>query len=362
MFSMKKAMLTEDEIKSAVPQILDLNMAFFTQQCLYTMVKLRIPDVIGAETLSMKEICQRLGENVDQDLLFRQMRLLAEVGIFVETASEDGENQYCYSLALQGKLLQTGVEGQPSMACGVHHLSEQPAWKAWATLPEITSGQAKGEVPFERANGQRDVPYYKEHPESGKPFYEFMSFFSYSELKGILDEFDWSAFNGKIVCDIAGCYGVVMKAVKEKFPDITTINFDLPEVIEKAESIPGVQMVAGDMFDSSTIPSCNVVFMKHILHDWYDEVCIKIMKSLHKALPSDGKVVICDAILPKPGVTNPIAKSQKNLDMLMAIFGGKERNQDQYRAIFEASGWKIDSVLPMTSGGPLTGIITTSKV
>ncbi|XP_066932387.1 uncharacterized protein [Clytia hemisphaerica] len=204
--------------------------------------------------------------------------------------------------------------------------------------------------------------YYKEHPESAEHFNEFMSFFSDGELRGILNDFDWSVFNGKQICDIGGCYGVVMKAVKEKFPDITTINFDLPEVIEKAESIPGVQIVAGDMFDSSTIPSCNVVFMKHILHNWDDEDCIKIIKSLHKALPSDGKVVICDAILPKSGVTNPIAKSQKALDMLMAIIGGRERNQDQWRAIFEASGLKIDSVLPMTSGGPLTGIIATSKV
>ena len=153
-----------------------------------------------------------------------------------------------------------------------------------------------------------------------------------------------------------------MKAVKGKFPDITTLNFDLPDVIGKAESIPGVQMVAGDMFNSSTIPQCNIVFMKHILHDWSDEDCIKIMKSLHKALPSDGKVVICDAILPEPGVSNPITKNQKALDVLMAVIGGKERNQDQWRAIFEASGWKIDSVLPMTSGGPLTGITTTSKV
>ena len=183
MFSTKKAILTEDEVKTGIPQILDLGMAYFTQQCLYTIVKLRIPDVIGAETLSMNEIYQRLGEKVDQDLLFRQMRLLAEVGIFVETASGDGGNQYCYSLALKGKLLQTGIEGQPSMACGMISWSEPSLWNAWSMLPEVTVDRNIGETAFQKANRKGIFQYYNENPESGEPFNEFMTFFSTGELR-----------------------------------------------------------------------------------------------------------------------------------------------------------------------------------
>lgn len=43
-----------------------------------------------------------------------------------------------------------------------------------------------------------------------------------------------------------------------------------------------VELVTGDFFDSSSIPKCDAIFMKHILHDWNDADCQKILKACHE--------------------------------------------------------------------------------
>lgn len=42
----------------------------------------------------------------------------------------------------------------------------------------------------------------------------------------------------------------------------------------------------GDFFDPSSIPKCDVIFMKHILHDWNDAKCKEILKACHEVLHS----------------------------------------------------------------------------
>lgn len=39
----------------------------------------------------------------------------------------------------------------------------------------------------------------------------------------------------------------------------------------------------GDFFDASTIPKCDCIFMKHILHDWKDDECKEILRASYKA-------------------------------------------------------------------------------
>jgi hypothetical protein len=65
-----------------------------------------------------------------------------------------------------------------------------------------------------------------------------------------------------------------MGALKSSFPNLECISFDLEEVvksIKEENKAPGINYVAGTFFDSKTIPKCDAVFLKAILHDWSDE-------------------------------------------------------------------------------------------
>ena len=112
----EKALLTPKEMETAIPALMALSQAHFTSQCLYTVVVLGVPDVIGSGTLSVAEIVSSLGCPVNEDLLLRQLRVAAVEGVLTETAGEPGE--FMYSLTVMGKLLQTGAP-QLSIACGV---------------------------------------------------------------------------------------------------------------------------------------------------------------------------------------------------------------------------------------------------
>jgi len=195
------------------------------------------------------------------------------------------------------------------------------------------------------------------------PFQELMAANSAGAIAGMVEGYDWSQLEGKRVCDIGGGYGEVMCAVKKKHPGIDAMSLDLGPVIDMVpEELEGVELVRGDMFDSSTIPpDCDVAFLRHIFHDWSSENCGHILHSLHKALPNHGKLLIVDAVLPKPGVTDPFTRVQKQVDMLMSLFGGQERTLDQWTALVDAHGWKIDSVVENMPSLNLDGIILCSK-
>jgi len=340
--------LSPEDIGPAVPFVLGVGQTHFVSQALYAMVKLGVPDIIGADAFTAKEIADKLPGTPNVEMLGRSLRMLEAVtGLFVETGSASGEAKFGLSKA--GALLQTGVEGQPSMACGILHWLEKPTWNAWAELPGYIAGE--GEVPYVAANGKGVFDFYAENPESAAPFNEFMTFFSLGEIPVVVEMYDWTPFEGKTVVDVGGNYGPVMGALKARYPSMTTISFDLPEVIEAAAEPPeGVELVGGNFFDGSTIPKTDgAIFMKHILHDWNDADSTKILQACKEALLPGGKVIIADAVLPDAGEASELKVPQTQLDCLMGVIGGKERTKAQWDALAAASGYSVESVMPSPS-------------
>lgn len=390
MMSAKKPLrLSPDEIDPAIPELLAIGQSHFISQTLYAMVKLGVPDAIGADTMTPEEIAKALPGKPNVDMLGRGLRLLSvATGLFIEEATKDDDDKASYSLSTTGALLQTKVEGQPSMACGMLHWLEKPYWDAWAALPDYIAGESK-EVPYKAATGDMVFDYYAKHPESAEPFNEFMSFFSMGEIPVVVEIFDWSPYDGKKVVDLGGSYGPVMGALKQKMPGITTVSFDLPEVIEAAgKGPPGVELVGGSFFDGSTIPKTDgALFMKHvralrlvpalpatsplrrcspptkssglprqtlldrrslspaqILHDWSDDDCLKILAACKEALEPGGKVIVADAVLDAPGKDSPLKVPQTQLDMLMGVIGGKERTLKQWEDLAAGAGFEVEQL------------------
>eukprot|EP00438_Fugacium_kawagutii_P036827 Skav228627 [mRNA] locus=scaffold2037:537361:538500:+ [translate_table: standard] len=358
----KKKVLKPEEIHTAASSLFSQGQAHFVGQCLYSITTLGVADVIGDETLSVKEICGRLGGSAREESLQRCLRLLAQNGLFKESAGPN--NTYQFSLTAEGALLQTNVPGQPSMACGILHFLEPAMWKAWMQLPDYVAGKSpQGKTCFEVANGDTMWDYYSKHETSSKAFNELMTVHSSKEIPLVLEMVPWKDYSGKRVMDIGGGHGAVMGAVKNDFPEVQTLSFDMPRVIESATggTPPGVEMIGGDMFDVASYPSkLDAIFMKHILHDWDDESCISILKACHGALNVGSKVFVADAIVPGPGETSSTLKAQLRLDILMMLlFEAKERTKDQWRSLAEASGFLVESF--QASPAPLCQLITLVK-
>lgn len=95
--------------------------------------------------------------------------------------------------------------------------------------------------------------------------------------------------------------------------------------------------------------------MQWILHDWSDEECVEILKNCKKAITSHGKkkgkVIIIDmVVVAEKNTNNKLIPSHSHLlwDMLMlALVGGKERDEKQWAQLFYKAGFGGYKIFPI---------------
>ena len=144
-----------------------------------------------------------------------------------------------------------------------------------------------------------------------------------------------------VIVDVGGLSGQVIHLLNEHLPTLKCINFDLPDVIEKVNPLPNIKMVAGDMFKVETLPKCDIIFTKYILHDWNDEKCIEFLQNFHKVLAQDGLFMSVSCHLPE-AAEERLRWSFGNDMTMMLLFGqARERTLTEYRYLFEKSGFKL---------------------
>nr|DAD24629.1 TPA_asm: hypothetical protein HUJ06_026093 [Nelumbo nucifera] len=118
----------------------------------------------------------------------------------------------------------------------------------------------------------------------------------------------------------------MLNFITSKYPQIKGINFDLPHIVADAPSYPGVEHVAGDMFEN------------FVLHDWSDEQCLKILKNCWKALPNSGKIIVVEYILPEARAAGiSVLPEVVDLIMLSQCPRGKERTYEEFEALAMSS-------------------------
>jgi len=250
-----------------------------------------------------------------------------------------------------GALLQTNVDGQPTFVSPLLHQFQDCTWDAWKYLPQVVAGTLTAPMggPFEVAHGEHVFDYFSAHPEHSKHQRDYMASICKREEAIILKTIPFADFVNKTLLDVGGGTGSMMGAVKSKFPDINCVTFDKPNVIESVTNPPeGVQMVAGDMYKAGDMPKADIILLKHILHNWCDEECNRILSSCKSALNENGKIFIIDCTLPNAGenTSDPNDKRRELiLDVRMMLIGGKERSYDEWYALAESTNLNVSEVL-----------------
>jgi hypothetical protein len=84
--------------------------------------------------------------------------------------------------------------------------------------------------------------------------------------------------------------------------------------------------------------------LKFILHDWDDERSVAILRACRRAVPDDGRLLVVELLLPR-GNAPSFAKTQ-DVNMLINL-GGRERTEDEYRALYAAAGFDLTRVIPV---------------
>jgi SAM-dependent methyltransferase len=309
---------------------------------IHAAAKLGVAAAIGDAPRAVTEVASAVGADVDS--LYRLMRALAGLGIFVEGPGRTFAHTPL-SLALR-----PGVPGSMHGLAAMTGLLHLRAW------PEIVHSVRTGETAFSKVFGKEIFAYVTSDAEAGQAFDDAMASYTAATSAAVVAGYDFSKFE-KIV-DVGGGNGALIAAILEKAPRAAGVTFDLPPSAERAKANLGArglagrcEVVGGDFFES--VPSGGDAYaLKMIVHDWDDARSIAILKNVRKAIRPDGRVLIMESVVdPTSGVGAPA----KLLDVNMLVMtGGRERTAEEYAALYRSSGFELLRVVP---AGPMLSVI-----
>ncbi|KAK1431450.1 hypothetical protein QVD17_07909 [Tagetes erecta] len=266
----------EDHFTYAMELVTTTSLAMVLVNTIKLKVLETIAEVGPNAQLSGHDIASRLSiHNQDAPgMLDRMLRLLASHSIVTCTEGvHELRHVRVYGLTPVAKYFipnEDGVSLGPLM-----ELSHEKVFiESWFELEDIV---LKGGVPFNKVHGAHAYEYPALDARFNKVFNEGMVNHSTIVMKEILKHYR-GFDNLTRVVDVGGGVGVTLSIIVSKHPVIEGINFDLPHVIQHAPIYPGIKHVGGDMFQD--VPQGDVIFMKWILHNWSDDLCVKLLKEL----------------------------------------------------------------------------------
>ncbi len=311
---------------------------YYISQALYVAAKLGIADVLKDGPCSCTELAQRPGTHAPS--LSRLLRLLVSVGVFAE--KEAGH----FGLTPIGAYLQMDIPA--SLRAIVLQFAGPWHQGSWSDL--LHSVQT-GEIAFDHRFGMSVFPYLTQHPDEAAIFDAAMTALSTQAAAAVVTAYDFSPF-GTIV-DVGGGHGALLRAILHATPAARGILFDLPHVVEGAK--PQIEaaglaerctIVGGDFFVS--VPSGGDAYvLSGVIHDWNDERSLMILKSCHRAMNKAGRLLLAELALPARIDQSPTSQIIFGSDVNMLVLaGGRERTEEEFRALFEAAGFKLTRIIP----------------
>jgi hypothetical protein len=306
-------------------------------QAIHVAATLGIADLLADGPRSSDELADSAG--ADPDALYRLLRALASVGVFRE---EEGRR---FALTPFGEYLRTDV---PDSLHGRAAFIGRPYfWQAWGHLLHSVR---TGENAFHDLHGQSVWDYREENPYESAIFDRTMASTTFGDLEPLLAAYDLGRF--ETIVDIGGGNGALLSALLQRYPQMQGVVFDQPAVVERAEeplraagTANRCRLVGGSFFES--VPgSGDAYILKHIIHDWEDEDSTRILQVVRGAIPDNGVVLLIEADLGPPNE----APASKFADLNMLVLpGGRERTLDEYGALLESAGFRLERATPTSS-------------
>jgi hypothetical protein len=266
--------------------------------------------------------------------IYRLLRALASVGVFEERAPR----QFAMT-PLAEPLRADSPESIRNMA---RFVGMPMTWRAWEPLTESVRTGKTGMSQIGIAN---PFEYLEQHPEEAAIFNAAMTDFSRQTAPAVAEAYDFGRFR-KLV-DVAGGHGALLSTVLDRYPLLHGLLFDMPQVIEGARAAlhTRCEAASGDFFQSLP-PGADGYMMKHIIHDWDDERAGTILRNVRGAIDPAGRLLVIEIVIPEGN--EPSFGKLLDLEML-AIPGGLERTEQEFRELFAASGFELTAVIPTRS-------------
>jgi len=324
---------------NAIEQIAQYSTGHWVSQMIYAFVKNGIGDAMekqAASALNIAQLCELKTEPT-----YRLLRALAPLGIVFQDEND------MFSLTDVGLFLTSkhplSLVDKVLLEASYEHVL------LWTHLAEFLKTEQA--APKKVFNLDSYFDLFEARPEHLDVFSKAMSSYTNDEIAMVMAMESLDLSNIHTLVDLGGSYGDLLKAILAKHTHIHGTLFDQKAVVEKVKKVQRLSIISGDFF--TEVPhNLDGYFLKHILHDWDDELCIKILSNINTVMKPDSKVFIAE-FGPIPSANEPHLSKLFDVHMMLCL-NGKERTQKQWHNLLEKSGFKISHI--HYSFGPLSVI------
>jgi hypothetical protein len=316
--------------------MLRLLTGYWISQSIHVVAVLGVADQLKDGPKSSNELAAATGAHAPS--LYRLLRALASTGVF----AEEGPDRFRLT-PLAECLLSDRPGSQRSLAI----MNGEEHYRAWG---DLLYSVRTGKPAFDHIFGKPVFDYIAGNPRAAAIFDDAMTGVHGVETAAMVEGYDFARFG--TVLDVGGGNGGVLTTILQRHPAVRGVLYDRAHVIERARPrlqaaglIDRCQLVGGDFF-TSVPPGSDAYVMRHIIHDWDDGKSETILKNCRAAMTSAARLLVIETVIP-PGNEPCFAKF---LDLTMlAIPGGQERTEAEYRALFGTAGFRLERIVPTKS-------------
>lgn len=303
---------------------------------IYVISELGIADLLCNGPLSVDSLAGKT--DTHPPTLYRLLRALSSVGIFVET-----DDRVFDLTPLAQCLLSDAMRPIAQMFLSDWHD------KAWNGLNYTVR---TGKPGFDHTFGKPSFEWMEENPEERAILDQGQGLKAKGFSEAVMEAYDLSDFNS--ICDVGGGQGAFLIQLLANYPNIKGFVADLPgaaisaeKAIARADLNDRCKAIPYDFLKEAP-PVCDAYFLVNVLHDWEDEICCRILKNISQSMNADSRLLVLEYHL-EPGPGFSVAKL---LDIeVLVMGGGRERSIDEYTTLLGSVGLVVSGVIP-TNRGP----------
>jgi O-methyltransferase/methyltransferase family protein len=289
-----------------------------------------------------KNAGQLAGElDVHEPSLRRFLRAMCSIGLLSEAQPAS------FSLTPLGNQLRSDASRSAKNLALM--FGGERAWRCWEVLLEsVRTGQSG----MKHVYGMGSFEYLAANPSQSVIFNRAMAEITRAVTQLVIRSYDFSKIDTLI--DVGGGNGALIAGIVAANSHLRGKVFDLPagcadarQTFEAAGVADRCDVVPGDFFKE--VPTgAHAYTLKNVIHDWNDQDSLAILRACRKAADKKGKLLIIERIMPELMTATPENQRKAMLDMnMLAMPGGQERTEAEYRHLLQQSGSSLKRIIPL---------------
>jgi hypothetical protein len=318
--------------------LVEMAMAYSRSCVLCAAARLGVADALGGEVRSIAFLAESCQANADS--LYRLLRALASIGVTEETTPEH------FRLTAFGEPLQR--DAPQSVWASVIFWADLLA-DEWSMLTDcVRTGR-----PASKVRDPKIPSRWSQEPQANAIFRAVMGTAPAEDYAPVASAWDFS--RARVVADLGGGGGSLLLAVLALNPHLRGMLVDREASVDAArarfaneDASSRCELIPADLTQS--VPAgADVYMLKHVLHGYRDADAVTVLKNCRAVIPQEGSLLIIEFVLP-PLVSHADAQLEGRLmsDLnMLAVTGGRERSEREWRTLLEAAGFTLTRVCPV---------------